>query len=117
MFSKDRSECIKGLEASLVLKDDACLYFHKPYAIPYAIKDAVSNELDKLVKEGILILKKQSEIASPIVVVPKKNGEIRICVDFKKTLYPNLITDQYPLPTLRMYFIIYQAQKYTQFWI
>ncbi|MGI4753102.1 MAG: hypothetical protein ACRYE8_05200 [Janthinobacterium lividum] len=53
VFSKDRSEGIKGLEASLVLKDNASLYFHKPNAIPYAIKEAVNQELDKTAEKGI----------------------------------------------------------------
>jgi hypothetical protein len=34
---------------------------------------------------------------SPIVIVPKKNGKLRICIDFKKL---NVATkkDPYPLP-------------------
>lgn len=36
------------------------------------MKDTVSLELDKMVEEGILVPKKQSEIASPIVVEPIK---------------------------------------------
>ncbi len=34
---------------------------------------------------------------SPIVVVPKKNGKFKICIDFRKS---NVITkkDPYPLP-------------------
>ncbi len=34
---------------------------------------------------------------SPIVVVPKKNGKLRICVDFKKLNVPTK-KDLYPLP-------------------
>jgi len=34
---------------------------------------------------------------SPIVVVPKKNGKIKVCVDYKK-LNATTIIDPFPLP-------------------
>ena len=34
---------------------------------------------------------------SPIVVVPKKNGKIRVCVDYQK-LNVATVTDAFPLP-------------------
>lgn len=74
---------ILKLDASLILKDYSFnLYFHKPYAMPYVIKDVVSLELDTMIE--ILVSKKQNDIANPIVVVPKKNERIRICVNLKK---------------------------------
>ena len=41
---------------------------------------------------------RHAEWASPGVPMPKKDGSIRYCVDFKTTLNPQLRTDHYPLP-------------------
>ncbi|KAJ8874002.1 hypothetical protein PR048_024842 [Dryococelus australis] len=45
-----------------------------------------------------VITGKQSQWASPIVCVPEKNGEIRLCVDLKVTLNKYVSVDQYPSP-------------------
>ena len=52
-----------------------------PYRIPHAYKEAVAKELKEM-KESKIIEPSTSEWASPIVVVKKKDGNIRICVDF-----------------------------------
>ncbi|KII72609.1 Retrovirus-related Pol polyprotein from transposon 17.6 [Thelohanellus kitauei] len=41
-----------------------------------------------------------SEWASPIVVVPKANGQIRICGDFRVGLNSQLHVERYPIPSM-----------------
>ena len=55
------------------------------------------EEIDKLLKVGFIRLVKHATWLSPIVVVPKKNGKIRVCVDYRK-LNIVTITDAFPLP-------------------
>ncbi|KAI3374716.1 hypothetical protein L3Q82_021016, partial [Scortum barcoo] len=48
-----------------------------------AIRPKVEADLDSLVKNGVLESVTTSEWATPIIPVPKKDGGIRICGDFK----------------------------------
>lgn len=60
--------------------------------------DAVRRHLQSLLEAGI-IRESQSPFASPIVVVKKKNGDVRLCVDYRK-LNMQTIKDAYALPNL-----------------
>ena len=89
---------ISDFEAKLQIADNATPKFCKSRPIPFAIKDAVKQELDRLEKDGILIKVDHSEWASPIVVVPKKDGKFRLCINYKVSVNKFLKVDQYPLP-------------------
>ena len=65
---------------------------------PFALRDAVEHELDRLLEAGVVAKVNFSEWAAPIVVVPKKDHRVRICGDYKVTINPVLEVDQYPLP-------------------
>ena len=54
--------------------------------------------MDCLEQEGVIKKVDRSEWAAPIVVVPKGDGQIRICGDYKVTVNGVLDVDQYPLP-------------------
>ncbi|KAK3776673.1 hypothetical protein RRG08_049682 [Elysia crispata] len=51
--------------------------------VPYAVKAKVEEELRKLEKENIITKVTHSEWAAPLVVVPKENGNVRLCGNFK----------------------------------
>ncbi len=57
----------------------------------------VEQDIDKLLATRFIQLIKEATWLSPIVVVPKKNEKLKICVDFKKL---NKVTKKnpYPLP-------------------
>ena len=58
---------------------------------------AVKEDLEKLLKAGFTEPIDQATWLSSIVVVPKKNGKLRICVDFRR-LNAATKKDPYPLP-------------------
>ena len=57
--------------------------------MPYAKKRKVEEELRRLQYEGILIKMDWSEWATPTVPVPKKDGSVRLCGDYKVTVNLN----------------------------
>ena len=65
----------------------------------YNIRQMVFDTLTEMEEDGRLISVDSSPIVSPMRVVPKKDGSMRICGDYKRTLNPVLDTKQYPLPT------------------
>jgi hypothetical protein len=84
----------------LHLKPDAKPIFFKARPVPYALKEKIDKELDRLLSLGVLKPVEHSEFASPIVPVLKKDGSIRLCADYSVTINKQLIVDQYPLPTV-----------------
>ncbi len=57
----------------------------------------VKQNIDKLLVIGFIQLVEEARWLSPIVVAPKKNGKLRICINFKK-LNEAMKKDPYPLP-------------------
>ncbi|MCO5573097.1 hypothetical protein L7F22_026862 [Adiantum nelumboides] len=57
----------------------------------------VKQEIDKLLAVGFIKPIHEVTWLSPIIVVPKKNGKIRVCVDYRK-LNAATITDPFPMP-------------------
>ncbi len=92
---KDELGTIQPHKATLHIQADATPKFFKPRPIPFALKDVVGQELDRLEKQGVIKKVDSSEWAAPIVTVPKAEGKIRLCGD---TVNQALTVDQYPLP-------------------
>ena len=69
-----------------------------PYRIPDRLKGGVKEELEKLIELGIVV-PSTSPWASPIVPVPKGDGTVRVCIDYRK-LNEVTIADPYYMCTL-----------------
>src|SRR4051794_9695449 len=69
----------------------------RAYRLPYHQEKWVRAEIDELLAAGV-IQKSDSPWASPIILVPKKDG-VRMCVDYRKL---NKITrkNAYPIPRI-----------------
>ena len=87
------------MEAEIELKEGAKPKFCKSCPIPFALREKVEEAIRQQVADGELEPVDHSMWAAPIVVVTKKNGDIRICADFKMTVNPQLCIQTFPLPT------------------
>ncbi|GKT30384.1 hypothetical protein ADUPG1_005483, partial [Aduncisulcus paluster] len=65
----------------IVLKDDSIGIVSKPRRLSPALKGAVEKTIELGLKEK-LIVKSDSEYDSPVVVVKKRMGDYRMCVDY-----------------------------------
>lgn len=73
--------------------------FHcSPRRLSYYERDEVQNMVNQLMSEGV-IRPSNSPYASAIVLVKKKNGELRMCVDYRG-LNKLTVRDNYPLPLI-----------------
>ena len=72
---------ITPMQAHLTLTQGATPKFKPPRTVPFAIREAVERELDRLEAEGILQKVDYSAWAAPIVPVHKKDGNFRVCGD------------------------------------
>lgn len=70
----------------------------RPYRVPYKYKTELKESMQELLDEGV-IRPSISPWAFPVVVVPKRDGGIRPCVDYRRL---NAITRKeiYPLPLI-----------------
>ena len=89
--------CSKSTQHTIKTTDDKP-FRERSRRLPPADVEALREHLSQLKNAGV-ITESRSPYASPIVVVRKKNGKIRMCVDFR-TLNRRTIPDQYTVPRI-----------------
>ena len=85
-------------DCQINLVKDAKLY----YGPIYPLNDEETAALKEYIKENIkkgFIRKSKSPAGAPILFVRKKNGKLRLCVDYRR-LNELTIRDSYPLPLI-----------------
>ena len=82
----------------MLLQECAQPQFHRAQSIPFAMREAVGTELDQLGSEGIIEWVSTSQWATPLVVVPKRDGSLRLCGDYQLTVNNAIEVDAHPLP-------------------
>lgn len=99
-FAKNDDDlgCIEDLQMHIRLKDDQPV--QKTYmSVPPPLYQEVRTYLENLIKQG-WITKSESPYSSPVVCVRKKDGSLRLCIDYRQ-LNQKTIPDRQPIPRIK----------------
>lgn len=99
IFSKNifQMGCATDLEMDIEVTTEKPVCY-RPYRLAYSEREKVKKMIEEL-KEADIVEDSISPYASPILLVRKKTGELRLCIDYRGV---NKITvkQKYPLPRI-----------------
>ena len=99
VFSSDSSDLGRtGIVKHRIITGSAKPIKQPPRRLPLAKRDVTCQAIDEMLKHGV-IEPSTSTWSSPVVLVAKKNGTLRFCVDYRK-LNEATLKDSYPLPRI-----------------
>ncbi|UYV60444.1 hypothetical protein LAZ67_1001171, partial [Cordylochernes scorpioides] len=90
--------------------EDAKPIKHKPYRVSPKERDIIKDQIDEMLKEGI-IRPSSSPWSFPVILVKKRDGKFRFCVDYRK-LNGVTVKDVYPIPRIDDVMDTLQGSKY-----
>ena len=84
---------------------------YKARPVPYAMRQKVWEEIDRLVAEGMLEPVDHSDWAAPVVAVLKSDKKsVRLCGDFRMTVNPVSKLNRYPSQRWRTYSLLWKVE-------
>ena len=99
-FSKSSHDlgCTNLVEHTIKTLPDCKPVKLRPYRIPLAKREFAENEIQAMAEKG-LIEPSHSAWSAPAVLVPKRDGTTRFCIDYRR-LNQLTIPDSHPLPRI-----------------
>lgn len=94
-FSKTR---VNTGHLEIRLKNPDKFVERRPYRLSQVEREKVKEIIKELIENDI-VQESKSPYSSPIILVKKKNGDDRMCVDYRE-LNANTVRDHYPLPLI-----------------
>ena len=92
---------LKGYELRLHVDESVKPVAQPVRRIPFGLREQVDKKLDELLQADIIeeVPEGPSGWISPLVVVPKSDGDVRICVDMRRA-NEAIVRERHPIPTV-----------------
>ena len=92
---------LKDFQLKLHIKDDVTPVAQPVRRLPFGLRAKVDEKLDELLAKDIIeeVSDNPTEWVSPLVVVPKTDGDARICVDMRRA-NSAIERERHPIPTI-----------------
>ena len=106
---------LQGAKAKIHVDPTATPIFHKTRPVPYALRDKIEQDLERLERAGTIEPVQYSEWATPSVPVTNSDGIVRVCGDYKLTVNKVTKLDGYPTHKLDgLYTKLIGGQTFTE---
>jgi len=86
-----------SVETKIILQDEMPVSL-KPRRLAVREKAILNAQLEDWLRDGV-VQPSSSRYSSPVIIVPKKNGTYRVCVDYRQ-LNRKILRDRFPVPLI-----------------
>ncbi|KAF2883189.1 hypothetical protein ILUMI_22989 [Ignelater luminosus] len=107
---QDKLGAYNACKVDFKVKEGTLPIFCKPRILPFAFRELVDKELDRLEAENIITKVENNDWGTPLVPVLKADGKtLRLCADYRVTVNKYLNDIQYPFPRVEELFLALQG--------